>query len=108
MLWRERVDDHLAGCDAAVVDALVPPGLRSRSPLALSGGEAQRVALAATLGRPAPLVLLDEPEAHLDDAGRAALAAILARRAAEGAVLVAATHDPQLQALAHTRTEVGA
>lgn len=106
MLWRDRVADHLDGCDDGVRGAFVPAALLDRSPLALSGGEAQRVALAATLGHAAALYLLDEPEAHLDAAGRVHLVESIRRRVAEGAIVVAATHDAELIALAHSRTEL--
>lgn len=58
----------------------------------LSGGQRQRVALARALyGRPA-LVVLDEPNAHLDDAGDAALIAAIAQGKAEGTTFVIITH----------------
>ncbi len=106
MLWRDRVADHLSECATWARDSLVSNELAERSPLSLSGGEAQRVALAATLGSPAALYLLDEPEAHLDAAGRAALFDIVRRRVAEGAIVLAATHDAELIGVSHTRTEM--
>lgn len=94
LLLRERVDEECAP------HALVPPGLRARHPFALSGGEAQRVALAKTLNAPAPLILLDEPEAHLDPEGRVLLVEAIAGRVKEGACVIAATHDDALAGLA--------
>lgn len=59
----------------------------------LSGGERQRFFLARTLGQPAALVVLDEPEAGLDGEGRALLRSLLAEAAETKLVLVVA-HDP--------------
>ncbi|MEK6986060.1 MAG: ATP-binding cassette domain-containing protein [Candidatus Thermoplasmatota archaeon] len=105
-LWGEQVGQHLEGCDPAMVDLLGAVPFAKRSPLALSGGETQRAALAATLGRPSQLYLLDEPEAHLDGAGRIALVAAIRCRVEEGAIVLAATHDVELVRLAGHRIEV--
>ena len=77
----------------------------------LSGGQAQRVALARLFLRDPGLVLLDEPTAHLDDAAQArVMDEILAF--AQGRTLVLATHAPavasrlpQTLRLAHGRLE---
>jgi len=68
--------------------------LLERHPLRLSGGQARRVQLARTFAAPAPLFLLDEPEAHLDRAGRAHLLDVVSRATAAGSCVLAATHDP--------------
>lgn len=64
----------------------------------LSGGEAHRVALARTfLGR-APLVLLDEPTAHLDAASESAITEIIATLS-RSATTILASHSPALLAI---------
>jgi ATP-binding cassette subfamily C protein CydD len=64
----------------------------------LSGGEAHRVALARTfLGR-APMVLLDEPTAHLDAASESAITEIIAKLS-RSATTILASHSPALLAI---------
>lgn len=62
----------------------------------LSGGEKQRVALARALLFDPPLLVLDEPTAHLDDARATSLTADLLQIARDGRALLVATHDVRL------------
>ncbi|NBB71153.1 MAG: ATP-binding cassette domain-containing protein [Alphaproteobacteria bacterium] len=66
----------------------------------LSGGQRQQVALArAVYGEP-PLLILDEPYAHLDGAGTRALEGLLKQRRENGLLTVMAVHDLRLAQLA--------
>lgn len=106
-LWWDTVREELDGCDPAVRASFVDAAWLDRHPLTLSGGEAQRVALAKALGTKAPVFLLDEPEAHLDRDGRWALWAALALRLREGSCILVATHDPALIVAAGSRIGTG-
>jgi ABC-type multidrug transport system fused ATPase/permease subunit len=58
----------------------------------MSGGERQRLALARALLADSPILVLDEPTAHLDEDARAAVTASLLR-ATRGRSTVLITHD---------------
>jgi len=62
----------------------------------LSGGQAQRVAVARAFLRDAPLVLLDEPTAHLDPGTEAEVLDSL-RRLCAGRTAIVATHSRAAQ-----------
>lgn len=67
---------------------------------AVSGGQAQRIAIARALyGDPAVLVL-DEPNAKLDDSAETELMAMLQVLRSQGVVIVFSTHRPRLLAMA--------
>ena len=67
-------------------------------PRDLSGGEAQRAALAAiTIGDP-QVLLLDEPTRGLDYAAKASLGRQLQQLAAQGRTIIMSTHDVELVA----------
>jgi ABC-type lipoprotein export system ATPase subunit len=78
--------------------------LADRLPEELSGGQAQRVAVARVLaGRPR-LILADEPTGQLDHAtGAAVVGALLEAATAAGAALLLTTHDPLVAQLLPTR-----
>ncbi len=61
----------------------------------LSRGQLQRLALARALLHAPPLLLLDEAETGLDEAGTALLSALLAEQTARGGALILTTHRPE-------------
>ena len=72
----------------------------------LSGGERRRIALARALLKAAPLLLLDEPTAHLDAEAEDDLIATI-DRARAGRTTIIATHSEQLAAIAHRVIRLG-
>ena len=62
----------------------------------LSGGQQQRVAVARALVTAADVFLADEPTAELDADNRGLIISLLVERARAGAVVVIASHDPDV------------
>lgn len=84
---------------AIVADALKTVGieeLANRPYTRLSGGEAQLVLLARALAQQAPLIVMDEPTAHLDLRNSVKFLEIVSRLVIDGACsALVATHHPE-------------
>ena len=89
-------DDLTAGENLLVAGGAAGRAGDGRLPPALSHGERKALALDRALAAGPSVVLLDEPAAGLDPAGRAALAARCRRLAADGVGVVVADHDLDL------------
>jgi ABC-type lipoprotein export system ATPase subunit len=91
-------------------DALGTLGLEEladKLPEEISGGQAQRVAVARALAGQPSLILADEPTGQLDSVNAAAVVdVLLAASAHAGAALVISTHDPQVAARLPDRWEI--
>jgi ATP-binding cassette subfamily C exporter for protease/lipase len=68
----------------------------------LSGGQRQRIGLARAVYGDPVLVVLDEPNANLDDAGEAALAQAIQALKSAGTTVILITHRPGVLRLADT------
>src|SRR3954469_2996441 len=92
----DGLSDHEAHRSArAALNLLGLLELREKLPEEISGGQAQRVAVARALAGAPRLILADEPTGQLDRVNGAAVVDVLLAAAAHaGAALVVATHDP--------------
>jgi putative ABC transport system ATP-binding protein len=94
---------------ARAEELLTAVGLQDRMdhrPKALSGGQMQRVAIARALVHNPPLVLADEPTAHLDYVQVEEVLRILNNLAAPGRLVLIATHDERLIPLADSTIDL--
>jgi alpha-D-ribose 1-methylphosphonate 5-triphosphate synthase subunit PhnL len=81
----------------------IPERLWSLSPVTFSGGEQQRVNLARGFIADFPILLLDEPSASLDAAGRAIVVELIRDARERGAAIVGAFHDREVREAVATR-----
>lgn len=110
-----RVLDELeAACAATGFDAVLdelPDRWDTRvgaGGAGLSLGQRQRMALTRVLAADRPILLLDEPTAHLDADSEATVLTALTARARTGATVVIVAHRPPLLAVADNVIEVPA
>ncbi|MDD2319520.1 MAG: cell division ATP-binding protein FtsE [Geobacteraceae bacterium] len=73
------------------------------TPLRLSGGEQQRIALARALVNEPKIILADEPTGNLDEESREKVLSILKEANIRGSTVVIATHDRRLIESSHKR-----
>lgn len=65
---------------------------RERHPLALSGGQMQRMAIAGIIAMKPAVIVLDEPTSQLDPGGVAEVFAAIAKLKSDGATIIFAEH----------------
>ena len=78
---------------AAALQAVGLNGFGERDPATLSGGEKQRLAIAALLALEPELLVLDEPTTDLDPLGKEEVLAVLRALRARGQTLVVVEHE---------------
>jgi energy-coupling factor transport system ATP-binding protein len=100
-LARETIRDRLE----STLELFGLDSMRSRSPQTLSGGEQQKLALAAVVARQPPVLMLDEPLSMLDGTAAAELVGHLTNLAETGTTVVVCEHrEEYLEAVPQLRT----
>jgi energy-coupling factor transport system ATP-binding protein len=77
----------------AALQAVGLVGFERRDPATLSGGEKQRLAIAAILALKPPILVFDEPTTDLDPLGKQEVFAVLDRVRRDGSTLVLIEHE---------------
>jgi iron complex transport system ATP-binding protein len=90
-------DEDLAALESALQLTRLE-SFRKRRFASLSGGEQQRVLVAAAVAQGSPILLLDEPGAHLDPENQTELWDLLALLRDEGRLILIVTHHLHLAA----------
>jgi putative ABC transport system ATP-binding protein len=108
-MWNGGVSARAARARAR--ELLTDLGLGDRlghKPASLSGGQQQRVAIARAIALEPPLLLADEPTAHLDATQVDTVLQLFRHTAAPGRIVVIATHDERLIPIADRVVELSA
>jgi zinc transport system ATP-binding protein len=100
-LWHRFSAAHRGAVDA-LLQRLDLADLARRPIAALSGGQWQRTLLGRALVSNPDLLLLDEPDTHLDSENRHLLYALLGEEYGRRAIVIV-SHDPEVGTLFHRR-----
>lgn len=95
-LYRDETEGQATRRAEEAIEAVGLAARRRHRPGELSGGEAQRVAVARALAPAPALILADEPTGSLDPVNAAAVLDIFAERRRQGATLVLVTHEREV------------
>jgi iron complex transport system ATP-binding protein len=88
---------EMAGDSAKVMKALELTEIADRLVTTLSGGEAQRVAIAQAIAQNTPVLLLDEPLAAQDTHSRGRITELLKELAEHGKTIVVVAHSNETE-----------
>jgi len=105
----QDIEKACAAAGFAAVLAELPNGMDTmlgRAGVGLSLGQRQRLGLARALGSPAPVLLLDEPTAHLDAHAEDRVLRAIVERARAGATVVVVGHREPVVAIGDQVLEV--
>lgn len=103
-VWQALRDVDFDGVVAALPHGLDSPV--GDDGFGLSAGQRARLVLARALLSPSPVVLLDEPTAHVDPRSAATIGDVITRLARTRTV-IAVSHQPELVARAHQHVALG-
>jgi len=84
-------DDRIAVEDSLQMTGLT--SLRNRNIAEISDGERQKAMIARVLAQDTDLIIMDEPTAFLDIAGKYEIISLLKKLAAKGKTIILSTHD---------------
>ena len=88
---------EMGGESTEVLQALGLTEIADRLVTTLSGGEAQRVAIAQAIAQKTPVLLLDEPLAAQDVSSRKKIIGVLQRLAESGTTVVVVAHSTETE-----------